>query len=239
MLWYKAWLETKSRFLIALIGITLICSYVVLHSDRNTYPFTTASWYNGALNFGHSILVLTWIVAVTLLAMGGLLREKASGASTFTLALPVGRTRLIAVRITVGLLQSILLGVVPWIGMYFVDRVFGRTHSVSQAVFRVVLILSGGLICFSLAILVSSLVEGEYTAPVVGLGAIAVTAIVFSDPPYRAYNPWVFMTGSEYLQKSTMLLAGPIPWLHVAANLVVAAVLLLLAIRSIRKRDLT
>jgi ABC-2 type transport system permease protein len=239
MLWYKAWLETKARFVIALTGITLMCSYVVFHNDRNTYPFTADAWYNGALNLGHGILVLTWTVAATLLAMGGLLREKASGASAFTLALPVGRTSLIAVRIAVGLLQSILLGIVPWVGMYFVDSVFGKTHSVPQAVFRVVLILSGGLICFSLAILVSSLVEGEYTAPVVGLGSIAVIAIGFSDPPFRAYNPWVFMTGSEYLQKSTMLLAGPIPWFHVAANLAVAAVLLLLAVRSIQKRDLT
>ena len=35
MLWYKAWLETRSRFLISLIGMVALCSVFVLHGDRN------------------------------------------------------------------------------------------------------------------------------------------------------------------------------------------------------------
>jgi len=238
MLWYKAWLETRSRFLISLVGITAICADFVHHGDRNALPDTGIGWYHGVLNSANNLLALMWLVAVTMLAMGGLLREKSSGASTFTLALPVGRTRLIAVRIATGLMQSVMLAIVPWAAMYLVDGIFGKAHSMPQALFRIVLILGGGLIFFALAILVSSLVEGEYTAPVVGLGLIIVVAFAFSEPPLRAYNPWVFMTGSEYLYKPTMLLVGPIPWMHVTANLLVTVMLLLLALRSIRRRDL-
>jgi len=71
MLWYKAWLETRSRFLIALIGITVICSYIVFHGDRNTSSYTMINWYYGVLNNANTILVLTWLLAVALLAMGG------------------------------------------------------------------------------------------------------------------------------------------------------------------------
>jgi ABC-type transport system involved in multi-copper enzyme maturation permease subunit len=239
MLWYKAWLETRSRFLIALIGLTAICSDYVFHGDRNTLPYTGISWYNGVLHGANNILVLTWIMAVILLAMGGLLREKSSGASLFTLALPASRTRLISIRIAVALIQAILLVIVPWAAMFLVDAVFGKSHSLPQAIFSVVLLLGGGLIYFAAAILVSSLVEGEYTAPVVGFGIIILTAVALAEPPLRAYNPWVFMTGSEYLDKSTALLKGPIPWTHVAANIAVSVLLLLAAIRSIQKRDLT
>ena len=35
MLWYKAWLETRSRFLISLIGMVALCSVLVFHGDRN------------------------------------------------------------------------------------------------------------------------------------------------------------------------------------------------------------
>ncbi len=28
MLWYKAWLETRSRFLISLIGMVALCSFL-------------------------------------------------------------------------------------------------------------------------------------------------------------------------------------------------------------------
>jgi len=239
MLWYKAWLETRSRFLIALTSITATCAYYVFHGDKNTLPITGIEWYNGVLHSGHSVLVLLWIVAVILLAMGGLLREKALGASLFTLALPVSRTRLILVRITMAFVQAVALVIVPWIAMYSVDAVFGKVHSVPQAIFRIVLLLGGGLIFFALAILVSSVVEGEYTAPVVCFGLIALVSVALADRPLRAYNPWIFMTGGEYLQRQTMLLAGPIPWSHAAANLGVAGALLLLAIWFIQKRDLT
>jgi ABC-2 type transport system permease protein len=239
MLWYKAWLETRSRFLIALIGMTVICAYSVFHGDRNTYSYTDVGWFNGVWHSTHSMLVLMWILAVTLLSMGGLLREKASGASAFTLALPVSRTRLIAIRIAMCLAESVALAIVPWLAIYTVDAIFGRTHSLPQAFFRVVLLLGGGMIFFALAILVSSAVEGEYTAPVVCFGVVVVISIVLGDPPLRAYNPWIFMAGSEYLRKPAMLLVGPIPWTHIAANITVAGVLILLAIRCIQRRDLT
>ena len=42
MLWYKAWLETRTRFLIALLGILCLCSYSVLNGERQAQP-----WVNG------------------------------------------------------------------------------------------------------------------------------------------------------------------------------------------------
>jgi ABC-2 type transport system permease protein len=239
MLWYKAWLETRSRFLIALTGITVICSYIVFHGDRNTSSYTMINWYYGVLNNANTILVLTWLLAVALLAMGGVLREKSSGASTFTLALPVGRTRLIAVRVALGLIQSVILAIVPSVAMFLVGSIFGKTNSVSQACFRVVLILGGGLIFFALAILTSSVIEGEYTAPVVGIGLIVFIMVVLSEPLTDRYDPVTFMRGSHYLNKSSMLLVGPFPWMQLAAYMAIAAVLLLSAVWSLHKRDLT
>src|SRR6266496_1216778 len=102
MLWYKAWLETRSRFLISLAGIVVLCSYIVYHGDREALPSTKLSYYYHVLHGGHVALCTMWVAAVTLLMMGGLLREKAVGASSFTLSLPVSRRQLMAVRICVG-----------------------------------------------------------------------------------------------------------------------------------------
>ena len=33
MLWYKAWLETRSRFLVSLIGMVALCSWWVFHEN--------------------------------------------------------------------------------------------------------------------------------------------------------------------------------------------------------------
>ena len=77
MLWFKAWMETRARFLISLFGIVAVCSYSVFHGDREAPSYTKTDYYYAVLHFGHSLLATMWMVAVTLLMMGGLLREKA------------------------------------------------------------------------------------------------------------------------------------------------------------------
>jgi ABC-type transport system involved in multi-copper enzyme maturation permease subunit len=161
MLWYKAWLETRSRFLISLVGMVALCSVFVLHGDRDAIYEVPADYYNYVLFAGHQILVMMWALAVTLIMMGGLLREKATGSSAFTLALPVSRTRLMVVRICMGLAQAAVLAIVPWAAMFTVGSIFGKTHSVSQAAFYLVLLLGGGLVFFAMAVLISSLISGE------------------------------------------------------------------------------
>ena len=71
-----------------------LCSVFVLHEDRNAIYDSDASYFNHVLFAGHQLLVIMWVLAVTLVMMGGLLREKALGSSAFTMALPVSRRRL-------------------------------------------------------------------------------------------------------------------------------------------------
>ena len=156
-----------------------------------------SDYYNYVLFAGHQILVMMWALAVTLIMMGGLLREKATGSSAFTLALPVSRGRLMMVRICTGLAQAVTLAIVPWIAMFSVGSIFGKTHSFSQAAYYLVLLLGGGLLFFAMAVLVSSLISGEYTAPVVSFGVVIVTAVALSSAALRPYSPWEFMTGSR------------------------------------------
>ena len=73
MLWYKAWLETRSRFLISLVGMVALCSIFVLHGDRNVIDEVPTDYYNFVFFEGHQILVMMWALAVTLIMMGGLL----------------------------------------------------------------------------------------------------------------------------------------------------------------------
>jgi ABC-2 type transport system permease protein len=237
MLWYKAWLETRSRFLISLVGMVALCSVFVLHGDRDAIYDVPADYYNYVFFTGHQILVMMWALAVTLIMMGGLLREKATGSSAFTLALPVSRTRLMMVRICMGLAQAVVLAIVPWTAMFTVGSIFGKTHSVSQAAFYLVLLLGGGLVFFAMAVLISSLISGEYTAPVVSFGAVIVTAVSLSSAALRPYDPWAFMTGSEYLNRQTNVLLLPIPWLRAAIYVFLAGLLLALSIKVIQQRE--
>ena len=237
MLWYKAWLETRSRFLISLAGMIAICSLWAFHLESDALNSTTSEYYNYVLYASHSMRVMMWILAVTLIMMGGLLREQATGVSQFTLALPVSRMRLTSVRIGMGFIQAVILAIVPWAAIFTTASIFGKTHSISQAAFYLVLLLGGGLLFFAMAVLASSLVGGEYTAPLVCYGTVIATAVAFNSRSLRPYNPWEFMLGSEYLNPRTSLLVWPIPWLQAAGYIFLAALLLVISVKMVQRRE--
>ena len=237
MLWYKAWLETRARFLISLAGAVILCSLLVWHGDRDAFPSSGPSYYYFILRSAHSALCTMWLVAVTLLGMGGLVREKAVGAASFTLALPVSRMRLMRVRIAVGLLQSIAMAVVPWIAMFAIACLTGKARSLSQAGFHVVLLLGGGLLFFGIALLVSSLVEGEYTAPAVSFGAVVALSVMLGDPPLRSYNPFAFINGTEYYDRHSGLLIGPVPWPYISVIIATTCILIAISVRAVQHRE--
>ncbi len=237
MLWFKAWMETRARFLVSLCGMVALSTYFVYQEGQGVKKYAGLDWYYRSLHMGHGLIAAMWVAAVMFLMMGGLLREKAMGTSSFTLSLPVGKTRLMEVRILLGLCQAMVLAAIPWGAMFLVSGVTGKATSIYQAAFHVVLLAGGGLVFFAVALLVSSLVEGEYTAPAVSFGILFADVIALDDRRFSAFSPWGFMVGSEYFDRRTNLLVGPIPWLHVTASVLLAALMTAIAIRVIQRRE--
>jgi ABC-2 type transport system permease protein len=237
MLWFKAWLETRTRFLIALLGITALCCLVVYHGDKQGLPETGPQYYYVVLAAAGSLLCLLWLVAVTLLMMGGLLREKAVGAAPFTLALPISRARLMGVRIGMGLVQAMALAVVPWTAIFLTALATGKANSLYQVFFHLVLLISGGLVFFGVALLSSSLVQGEYTAPMLSLGIVLGAQAILSNGSRHTYTPLGFATGAEYYPLHAMLLQGPIPWPAAAINVLCAALLIAISVKVVQRHE--
>jgi ABC-2 type transport system permease protein len=237
MLWYKAWLETRTRFLLSLFGILGLCSLSVLHGERQAEPWTPRAYHNYILSDGYGMLAIMCVLSVTLLMMGGLLREQALGTASFTLSLPVSRRRHMLVRIGLGAAQALVIAVVPAVAMYVIASVCSAPFSVSQNLFRLILLLTGGAVFFAIAILITSLVPGEYTPPVVAFGVLLLTSATLGDAKTRLFSPLAFMIGSEYLDHNSNLLVGPIPWIGVAGWFFLAALLIWLAVCIIETRE--
>jgi ABC-2 type transport system permease protein len=234
MLWYKAWLETRQRFLISLFGILVLCPWRIYAGDSLG---SSIDWYYGVLRQANMWLCILWVLAVTLLVMGGLVREKAVGASDLTLAMPVSRERVMGVRIAVGLLQAMTLAVIPWAVMFLTAITTGKANSVFYAAFHLLLLAAGGVVFFGLAMLISSVVEGEYAAPAIALGLALAIVMILGDKPLSHYDPFTFMLGTEFSSPQNPLPTGPFPWLHLSANVLVAALLVSISIKAIQRRD--
>ena len=237
MLWYKAWLETRVRFLICLIGMTVLCWYPVHDDNRRAQPDTTLTYYHSSVHSGHGAIGVLWLVAVIFLMMGGLLREKATGGAAFTLALPFSRAQLMGVRITTGMIEGIILILVPSAAIYIEATIFGKPYPVSQVWFHDVLLISGGMVPFFVALLIASLVDGEYTAPLVSFGVLIGAIPLLGDPRVQKFNPYQFMTGSDYFDRATGLLVGPIPWGQAGIFVLFAALLMAASVKAVQMRD--
>jgi len=234
VLWYKAWLETRSRFLTCLATLTIFCAVFVHHAQGLLRPEWTTD-YNRLLLVAQQFIVFMWVLAVVLLGMGGIVREKANGTSALSPTLPVSRAHLLGVWIAVGVLEAMALGVGPWVTIFFVSSAAGMPVLLRQVEFYVLLLVGGGLAYFAMAILVSSLVEGEYTAPAVAFGLVLVSAIIF-DAWLRPYNLWRLVSGDYYIDRQTYLLSG-FPWLGTLASVSVAALMLLVSFKVIQRRE--
>lgn len=235
MLWYKAWLETRSRFLICLATLTIFCAVFVGHAQGLIRPEWKTD-YNRLLFVTQQFIVIMWILAVVLLGMGGIVRERAIGTSSLTLSLPVSRARLLGIRIGIGVLEAIALAVVPWTTIFIVSSFSRMPILITQVGFYVLLLIGGGSAYFAMAVLVSSLIEGEYTAPAVAFGLVLLTAIVL-DAWLRPFNLWRLLTGDFYIDRHSYLLSWPFPWRGTLASMSAAALMLFAAVKVIQKRE--
>jgi hypothetical protein len=153
-----------------------------------------------------------------------------------TLALPVTRRRLLGVRVGMGVLEATVLGVVPWVAVFLVSSFARKPILITQVASYVLLLVGGGLVYFALAVLISSLVSGEYTAPALAFGIVLLAAMLF-DAWLRQFNLWRLVTGDFSIDRSTYLLSGHLPWLGMLSSLSIAALMLLASNFVVQRRE--
>src|ERR1043166_2153600 len=222
MLAYKARLETRWRFLAALTLLIAITVYTVFRAnsiihDREVFRhehilYAQYIWiilYKGYLQ-------TLWILSAVVLSLGGIWREQATGVSGFTLSLPVSRGRLVLARTVIGALEVATLAFVPSIIISALSPITGNSYPLAEAISHSILYVGGGLIFYGLGILLSYLMQGEFSVPTSAFGLCLVLYIVFQVLRFETYNPFDLMSGKHYLSPDTFLLRGQLPLLPLA-----------------------
>lgn len=244
MLIYKAWLETRWRFWAGLALLVAISFYTVLRApniiqDREQFRpgehilYAQYIWillYKGYLQ-------ALWILAAVILGLGGLWREKATGVAGFTLSLPVSRRRLVLARAAVGTAEAITLAVVPSVLIWVISPLSGNSYPLKDALLHSILMLAGGLIFYGWGVLLSHLMQGEFSTPTVGLSMCMVLYIVFHVLRLEIFNPFDLMSGRHYLDPHTFLLRGTFPWLPSAVVGGIAVLTVFATVRVAESRD--
>jgi ABC-2 type transport system permease protein len=230
MLWHKAWLESRARFLLGVASVATASGY---------------AWYRHQFVY-QGLARTTFIMFCFVLAMGGLLRERAVGTAPFTLALPFGRVRHVVTRAAVGGLQVAALAAVPALLVTLLPSAVGHPYPPRQALHFTAFWLAGGWTLFAVAFLASCLLPGEYTPFVVSWTLFFAHTVTtqLARLTHPALEGWVFtlqeiMSGFRvpYIDARTHALVGPFPAAIVATLGAIGVSLIAAAALSIARRD--
>lgn len=247
MLWYKAWRESRVRFLTSALVLIGICAAVVLLQQsfraqlhtRET-PLNTYAGYIYLRIYG-GFARGTFLLLALVLGLSGLQRERAHGTAGFTLALPVGRSRHVAVRAAVGVLQVAALSLLPLILVPGLSPVAGESYPWRQSLQFSLLWVVVGSTVFAAAFLASTIFANEYSALAVSLVAFLMYPLATHLSPLNQYpaNIHYIMNGigMPYFDPHTDLLIGPLPWTILSAAAMVAFAFVAAAIVITRKQD--
>ena len=249
MLWYKAWHETRTRFLISGIALATFCLTAVLFqkqirasggvSSETHGEAYTEYIYHWIYGTGKGIFVL---IALPFLGAGGLLREKVRRTAGFTLTLPVTRSNLVSAYLGMALTEVAMLSLLPSLIVPSMSRVVHQSYPFSQAFHFSVLWFVCGAVVFSVAFLLSSVLSGEYTAPVACIILLFLHGLLSTWRPLIPYRLNLMWTMSEFRNMNwdsqhIVLTSGPLPWLRLMILATMSIAVLVLVFRITHKQD--
>ena len=256
MLWHKAWLETRWRFISALVILMVLTGgnvYDYLATQRllPRLNVTTAAPGDDLLGVGQILrdaveaqktfrgfiwyqafrqnLTQMGVFFAILLGCGGLFSESSKGSALFTLSLPVTRKQLVGARAGTGLAQLFAVAMVPPLAIPLLAPSIGQHFTIVDALAHGVCIFFAGAVFFSLASFLSTLF-GDIWRPLLIAIAIACGVAILQTvvPQLGIYR---VMSGESYFK------TGSLPWAGFLTSAVIATALLYSAAETLERRD--
>lgn len=254
MLCYKAWLETRWRFLIGLALLILSASGTVFAYPRVVGLLSSAPTIDTGGEIGRRVkeaielsrsyhsyvwsqwfrqnMPQMWTVFAVLIGTGGLLSQASGGGALFTLSLPITRERLLAIRAATGLAELAVLAFVPSLLVVLFSPAVGQSYAFGDAIVHSACLFVGGAVFFSLAFLLST-VFADVWRPALLACLVAVCLAVAAEIVRELwpYSILRVMTGEVYFRD------GRLPWLGLVASAALSAAMLFAAARNISRQD--
>jgi ABC-type transport system involved in multi-copper enzyme maturation permease subunit len=251
MLWYKAWRESRTRFGITALTLIGFCLFAVLFQSHNPangsrVPLELRSGiysehiydliYNGTAKGVFATLII-------FLGLGGLLREQRNRTAIFTLSLPVSRFRLIGTQLVVGMSEMAVLSLLPAFLIPSLSMFVHESYPLVEALHFSMLWLACGSLIFAAAFLMSVVLSGEYTAPVVCYVALMLQALIMATTAlgrrHRLNLMWTMgdFGRMHWDSQHKFLISDPLPWTRLLFIMLIAVCMLALGARITNKQD--
>ncbi|HEY2904255.1 MAG TPA: hypothetical protein VGJ29_00030 [Vicinamibacterales bacterium] len=253
MLWHKAWLDTRSRFLIGLALLMLSAFAAVFSYPKvmKLLPLAPAVDVGGELGrrireavdlardyrgyiwsqWVRQNMSQLWTIFAVLLGSGSLIARGSRGG-LFTLSLPISRGRLLGVRAATGLAELLALAVLPALVLPLFSPAIGQAYGIGDALIHAACMFTAGTVFFSLAFLLSTTFDDLWQPMLITF--LVAMALALCPQVFRELSPFsifTVMNGEVYFR------TGHLPLVGIVASLAVSASMLYGADRSLARRD--
>jgi len=185
-----------------------------------------------------NILFQFWCFSAIFLGLGGFLRERAVGTVDYTLSLPVSRTTWFLYRSLNGAVQSMAAALIPALAVPVLAALWGGDYPVGDAFIFGLRIGLGGMLFYSLGLLVSTLIPGDFTGAGIGIALVFVinisTRVVES---LKRLNLQDEVAPKHMIDGSTHLISAQLPWTGIVFSFLLSLLLSALAWKVTIARD--
>jgi hypothetical protein len=252
MLWYKAWLETRWRFLIGLAVLMVLACGAVFEYPAISRLNASVSTVDASGNVGRLInealkaqrtyrgfiwfqwyrqnLVQVWTILAVLLGSGGVL-ARSSGGALFMLSMPVSRQHLVGVRAATVLLELLTLALIPSFLIPLLSPAVGQRYAFAETAVHSLSLFAGGGVFFTLAFLLSTVFD-DFWRPMLIACAVALSLTLIGTVAGLPFSGMLRVMSAESYYRT-----GQLPWTGLVIATTVSLAMLYGAMAIIRRRD--
>jgi len=254
MIWYKSWLDTRSRFMAGLVLLVLSACGTVFYYPQvlKLIPMADTIEVSGELGrriregaaLSSSFRGYVWAqwmrqamtnlatLFAVLLGAGGLFSRASGDSALFALSMPVSRDRVLGVRAVTGLAELAAMTVIPVILLPLLSPGVGEHYSPVDAVVHAACLFVAAATFFSLALLLSTVFTDFWRPLLIACGvAIALSLYEAVLRGQSSYGIFRVMSGEDYFR------TGHLPWLGLFASATASAAMLYTATRTLARQD--
>lgn len=253
MLLYKAWIETRVRFVAGLIAAAMVCIFYLeqhawlvrwwaaemqnphgYHDEWMPLAIHQYGWYLWHFLYDN-YLQQVWSLFAILFVFGGLTRERNGGTVFFSLGLPVSRRRWLLSRLVVALIEGITLSMFAVLVVVIGSVVIHQTYSLTQVLLHAALMVAAGVFLIAFGNLCYTLFPGNYLSLMLTLVLLGAPYLWLQTYMQHMHDlgrtPWVRYLNFAHTMAGPWLLSwSTVPWMSLLASWVLTAALLVVTV---------
>ena len=229
MLWKKGWYETRTRVLIVLAVVVVI---TVLTMGPPPPAGAGSGPLVGATTIPAMLAALLLAGAGVKTQLGGLQRSKGlHGSMYYTLSLPVKRTRLFNVRVSLGLAETAGILVLTWSALWLVNPAIRLSATPFDMFKQGVVTFFCVTVVYSLGVFFAAFLDDVYQHWATIFTVVGTFVILNRVPLPASMHAFLVLSLASPLNTHTM------PWIAMTVLLGLSGMLLLIALKIVRSLE--